>query len=105
MNIIITSESILKMKEFYFLLYILLINSYGTLIMAIDKNKAGKHKWRIRERNLFITAILGGAAGLMMGMIMFHHKTQHASFTFGIPLIFVLNILLGSSLFYWIYIV
>ena len=104
MNISITAESIFKMKEFYFLLYILLINLYGISIMVIDKKKAGNNKWRIRERNLFITAILGGAAGMMMGMIMFHHKTQHTSFTYGVPLIFVFNILLGSSLFYWIYI-
>ncbi len=104
MDIKITTESIYNMKEFYFAMFILLMNIYGVFIIYIDKNKSKKNKWRIRERSLFLIAILGGAAGIMMGMTMFRHKTQHSSFTIGIPLIFILNILIGCSLFYWIYI-
>lgn len=104
MEVSFSSDSIFKIKEFYFLVYLILINIYGILIMALDKKRAIRSKWRIRERNIFMTAIIGGSAGLMMGMIMFHHKTQHSTFTLGIPLIFVLNILIGCGLFYWIYI-
>jgi len=104
MSISITADSIFKMKEFYFVLYMSFINLYGVFIMAADKHKANGKKWRIRERHLFITALLGGAAGIMTGMIMFHHKTQHSTFTMGIPLIFAFNIISGFSMFYWIYI-
>lgn len=98
------TDHIFKTKEFYFLLYILTINLYGISITAIDKYKAKKERWRIRERSFFITAFLGGAAGIMMGMTMFRHKTQHKAFYIGIPILYIFNMVSGFFLIYWIYI-
>ncbi|SKC83298.1 DUF1294 domain-containing protein [Maledivibacter halophilus] len=82
---------ILKHKEFYFALYILIINIYGFAIVIIDKYKAKKNKWRIKEMNFFIVAFIGGAIGILLSMMMARHKTQHKSFYIGIPLLYLFN--------------
>lgn len=81
------------MKEFTYLilLYLAGINLVGFILMGIDKHKARKHLWRIPERTLFLTAILGGSIGVFLGMHTFHHKTKHTSFVVGIPLIIVIQ--------------
>ena len=61
--------------------------------MLIDKHKAKKNRWRIPEKTLFLTAILGGSVGSLVGMYTFRHKTKHIQFTLGMPVI------LGIQLF------
>ncbi|WP_315116368.1 DUF1294 domain-containing protein [uncultured Clostridium sp.] len=75
------------MKIFY--CYLLVINLYGFIIMYIDKKKSIKGKWRISEKNLFLTALAFGSIGIFLGMQLFRHKTKHKSFTLGIPCIFI----------------
>ena len=70
-----------------FLLYLLIINALGFLLMLVDKLKAKKNRWRIRESTLITVAALGGSVGSLLGMYTFRHKTQHLKFTLGIPLI------------------
>lgn len=48
--------------------------------MYIDKKKAIKHEWRIKEKTLFILALLGGFIGSYIGMKTFRHKTKHKIF-------------------------
>ena len=67
--------------------YLLIINAAGFLLMLVDKWKAKKNRWRIRESTLLIVAALGGSVGSLAGMYLFRHKTQHLKFTLGIPLI------------------
>ena len=55
--------------------------------MLVDKWKAKKNRWRVRESTLLIVAALGGSIGSLAGMYLFRHKTQHLKFTLGIPLI------------------
>lgn len=74
--------------------YFIGINIIGFFAMAIDKNKARKNLWRIPERTLFLIAIIGGSLGSMLGMKTFRHKTKHKSFVYGIPSIFLLQIIL-----------
>jgi uncharacterized membrane protein YsdA (DUF1294 family) len=74
--------------------YILAINLLGWLLFGIDKLKAKCGWWRIPERVLICVAILGGSAGAYCGMWIFRHKTQHRKFTWGIPLIFLCQVLL-----------
>lgn len=82
----------------YFLLYLLLINAAGFLLMLIDKLRAKKNRWRIRERTLLLTALFGGSLGSLAGMYLFRHKTLHLKFTLGIPMILVLQIILAVTL-------
>ena len=69
------------------LYYLLIINAAGFLLMLVDKWKAKKNRWRIRESTLLLIAALGGSVGSLAGMYLFRHKTQHLKFTLGIPLI------------------
>ena len=69
------------------LYYLLLINAAGFLLMLVDKWKAKKNRWRIRESTLLIVAALGGSVGSLLGMYIFRHKTLHLKFTVGIPVI------------------
>ena len=69
------------------LYYLLLINAAGLLLMLVDKWKAKKNRWRIRESTLLAVAALGGSVGSLLGMYLFRHKTQHLKFTLGVPLI------------------
>ena len=67
--------------------YLLIINAAGFLLMLVDKWKAKKNRWRIRESTLLIVAALGGSVGSLLGMYIFRHKTLHLKFTVGIPVI------------------
>ena len=69
------------------LYYLLIINALGFLLMLVDKWKAKKNRWRVRESTLLLVAALGGSVGSLAGMYLFRHKTQHLKFTLGIPLI------------------
>ena len=73
------------MKLLYY--YLLIINAAGFLLMLVDKWKAKKNRWRVRESTLLIVAALGGSVGSLAGMYLFRHKTLHLKFTLGIPLI------------------
>ncbi len=75
-------------------LYLALINIVGFSLMGIDKKRARRKQWRIKERTLFLTAIFGGSIGAIAGMYMFSHKTKHASFYFGMPGIALLQLIL-----------
>ena len=72
--------------------YILVINIIGFTIMGLDKQKARNMAWRIPEADLFVTALLGGSIGSLIGMFFFHHKTKHLSFLIGMPLILLIQI-------------
>ncbi len=63
------------------------MNLFGLLLCALDKWKAKHHAWRIRERTLFLVALLGGGFGVWAGMYLFRHKTKHWYFVWGIPLL------------------
>ena len=67
--------------------YLLIINALGFLLMLVDKGKARKNRWRVRESTLLLIAALGGSVGSLLGMYLFRHKTLHLKFTLGIPLI------------------
>ena len=88
------------MRQFL-LLWLLIWNIIAFLLMGIDKWKAAHESWRIRERTLFLSAILGGSIGAILGMSLFRHKTQHRSFTAGMPAILILQIILARAVTYW----
>lgn len=75
-----------------YIIYLIAINILAFALMGIDKQKAKKHKWRISEKTLFMSAILFGSIGAILGMYVFRHKTKHLSFVIGMPVIFVIQI-------------
>ncbi len=77
------------------ILYVIVINIVGFLMMGIDKIKARKHRRRISERTLFIVSFIGGSVGVLAGMYTFRHKTRHAKFVVGVPVIIAIQIVAG----------
>jgi len=85
-------NKIIYTPSFIFAIYLAIINIYGLSIMGIDKWKASLKGRRIPERVLFTIAFIGGSAGVYLGMRLFHHKTLHNKFKYGIPVILIVNI-------------
>lgn len=78
--------------------YLLAINIATFLLYGIDKYKAKKGKWRISEATLLTMATIGGSIGAWAGMRLWHHKTMHKKFKYGIPVIIIMQIALVAYL-------
>ena len=78
--------------------YLIVINIVTFLVYGIDKWKAKQGSWRISEATLLILAVFGGSIGALLVMKVWHHKTQHKKFKYGLPLILLAQI----ALFYFI---
>ena len=76
------------------LYYLIVINVVTFLVYGIDKWKAKKGSWRISEATLLILAVIGGSIGAMLGMKVWHHKTQHKKFKYGVPAIIIVQLAL-----------
>ena len=80
------------MKEI--ILYLIAINVVTFLIYGLDKWKAKRDAWRIKESTLLLLAVIGGSVGALLGMQVFRHKTKHVQFTVGVPVILLAQIAL-----------
>ena len=78
--------------------YFLAVNITSFLLYGIDKFKARKNLWRISEATLLTMAAIGGSIGAWAGMRLWHHKTMHKKFKYGIPLIIIMQIALAVYL-------
>ena len=72
--------------------YLIVINILAFILYGIDKKWARDHAWRISERMLIGIALIGGSVGAIAGMLLFHHKTRHWYFRYGLPLILILQV-------------
>ncbi|MCR5157557.1 MAG: DUF1294 domain-containing protein [Prevotella sp.] len=82
------------------LIYLAVINVVTFFMYGIDKWKAKKSKWRIRETSLLGLAVLGGSVGAWLGMKVWHHKTQHKKFRYGVPAIIIIQL---AIIVYYLY--
>ncbi|MBR2934596.1 MAG: DUF1294 domain-containing protein [Oscillospiraceae bacterium] len=73
-------------------LWLVVVNGAGFLLMGLDKWKAKRNAWRIPENTLFTVAVLGGTPGVMAGMQTFRHKTRHRKFKYGLPVLLALQL-------------
>ena len=78
--------------------YLLAVNIVTFILSGIDKYKAKKGKWRISEATLLTMAAIGGSIGAWAGMRLWHHKTMHKKFKYGIPVIIILQVALAVYL-------
>ena len=60
-----------------FLAAMLLISLVAFFAYGIDKHKAKKGRWRTKESVLLGLGFFGGAAGALLGMKVYRHKTKH----------------------------
>lgn len=70
------------------------INIAAFALCGIDKSRARRHAYRIPEAVLLGLGFFGGALGMALGMLLFHHKTRRLKFTLLVPLFFLLQIFL-----------
>ena len=82
------------------LVWLAAINLVTFAVYGIDKAKAKRGTWRVPEKTLFLLPLLGGSLGALLGMRVFHHKTKHWYFVWGIPLILLAQIALAV----WLYV-
>ena len=78
-----------------YLVYLLAVNALTFLVYGIDKYKAKHVKWRISEATLLLFAVFGGSIGAWCGMKVWHHKTMHKKFKYGVPVILLLQVALA----------
>ena len=76
------------------LYYLIVITIVTFLVYGIDKWKAKQGSWRISEATLLILAVIGGSIDALLGMKVWHHKTMHKKFKYGLPLILLAQIAL-----------
>lgn len=74
------------------------VNLYSFILMGVDKRRAKRQQWRISERQLLLTALCFGGLGALAGMKLFRHKTKHASFRYGIPVMLILQLIVLTML-------
>ena len=65
------------------------------IIYGADKRRARQGKWRVPEKTLFLLPLLGGSVGALLGMRVFHHKTKHWYFAWGVPAILLAQLALA----------
>ena len=82
----------------YLAYYLLAINAVTFILYGIDKYKAKKNQWRISEATLLTMAAIGGSIGAWAGMRLWHHKTMHKKFKYGIPIIIISQVALAVYL-------
>lgn len=78
--------------------YLLIINALAFIVYGIDKLKARKDRWRISEATLLLLALVGGSIGSWLGMKVWHHKTMHLKFKYGLPAILLLQLAIAVYL-------
>ena len=78
--------------------YLLIINLFTFVCYGLDKHKSKQKARRISERWLLLLALIGGSVGAWFGMLVWRHKTKHAKFRFGVPIILLLQI----AVYLWI---
>ena len=76
------------------LYYLIVINVLTFVVYGIDKWQAKRGNWRISEATLLLLAVVGGSIGALLGMRVWHHKTLHKKFKYGLPLILIAQALL-----------
>lgn len=78
----------------YFYIYLAVINVIAVIVTVHDKNAAQRGAWRVKERTLMLISALGGAPAMYLTMLTIHHKTRKPLFMIGIPVIFILELIL-----------
>lgn len=84
----------------WFMYYLLIVNLVTWVPYGVDKRKAIKGAWRIPEKTLILSAVIGGSVGALAGMMMFRHKTRKAKFMIGVPVIFVVQCIVLAFVVY-----
>ena len=77
------------------ILLLIAVNLVSFALYGLDKLKAKKGLWRVKESTLLLVAAFGGSLGALLGMEVFRHKTKHWQFKVLVPVFLALHVALG----------
>lgn len=78
--------------EHLFYYYLIVINVLAFALMGIDKSKAKRHLWRIPEKTLFLSALLGGGTGAIIACTFSITRPVTGIFVIGMPMILIAEV-------------
>ena len=82
--------------------WLVLLNLIAIIVTIHDKKQAQREGWRVRESTLLLIGALGGSPAMLLTMRKIRHKTRHAKFMVGLPVILVLQTaLLAVAIWKW----
>lgn len=87
-----------------FIIYLIAVNLFAIIITVKDKSASVKHKRRTPEKNLLLISAIGGSVGMYITMRIIRHKTLHAKFMIGIPVIFLIQCALVFLLLKYVFV-
>ena len=85
----------------YIVAYPAFISLLAVILTLHDKSAAQRHKRRVRESTLLLVSALGGSAAMLVTMLLIRHKTKHAKFMVGLPLMIALQIAVVAAALWW----
>lgn len=88
------SESLSNSPAWLIALLLGLLNLIAFVFVGIDKSRSAHDHQRVPELYFFIWAVFFSSFGVLLGMLIFHHKTRKWSFILGITLLVIQQSLL-----------
>ena len=87
----------------YLYIYLAVINIIAVILTIYDKSAAVHDRWRVRERTLMLVSALGGSVGMFLTMLIIRHKTRKPLFMIGIPVIFILELIIAYLVAHYVF--
>lgn len=88
---------------YIFGIYLVIMSLAAVAVTVKDKKAAQRHGRRVAEKTLLLIAALGGSAGMLVTMKTIRHKTKHAKFMVGIPVIILMQLAVIAGVLYYFY--
>ncbi|MCI8400987.1 MAG: DUF1294 domain-containing protein [Lachnospiraceae bacterium] len=89
----------MAIQQILIVIFALAVNVTAFILFAVDKRRAIRHRWRIRERTLLLAALAGGGAGSLAAMLFLRHKTRKPLFYLTVPVLSLLQLILFLILY------
>lgn len=81
------------------IIILVIVNASSFILYGYDKARAKRGARRVPERSLITMAALFGAAGALLGMELFRHKTRKKLFTTCVPLFLGVQVIIAILYF------
>jgi uncharacterized membrane protein YsdA (DUF1294 family) len=85
----------------FILLYVAAVSVAGVVLTVYDKIISKKNtngRGRVPENTLMYLGVMGGALPMFITMLIIRHKTRHKKFMVGLPVMFILHIIIAVFL-------
>ncbi|NLX92619.1 MAG: DUF1294 domain-containing protein [Clostridiales bacterium] len=77
------------------------VSGFTTLLTLYDKRAARRGARRVPEHTLLLVSAIGGSAAMLATMRIVRHKTKHAKFMVGIPVMIAAQVAVGMFAWWW----